>query len=421
MKAAAATLVSLSWLNFGVAGMQAGFGPFLSVRLTAAGWEPSAIGLVLSAGSLAAVLAQVPSGLIVDQLGTRRGAAAPAILGTALALLLIGHSANFHAVLLAEILQGSCGVGLALAIATLTLSCARQAMLGERLGRNVRSAAAGAALSTGLLGLVGNQLSDRAVFDVAAGFGAIALFALHRIQHADIKSAPARTDHHTAPLPPERRGPPQPIRRLLRDRALLALLGALALFQLGNASVLPLAATQFAEATGGRGTLLAAAAVIVPQLLAMGLSPWVGVRAQLVGRRLPLMVGLAALPVRAAVYAIDVYAIDGSPAITLAAQALDGISAATIGVMIPLIVADITHRGGRFNLALGTTGLVSALGATLSTAAGGALAQAAGLPTAFLALAMAGAGAILVVWAWLPETAPLAQAATAPAAAGISP
>ena len=78
--------------------------------------------------------------------------------------------------------------------------------------------------------------------------------------------------------------------------------------------------------------------------------------------------------------------------------------------MIPLVVADLTHRGGRFNLVLGITGLASAAGASLSTAAGGAIADLAGLPVAFIALAAAGLGAVLVILAWLPETAHLPAA-----------
>ena len=52
-------------------------------------------------------------------------------------------------------------------------------MLGERFGRNVRYAAIGSAAGTALLGVVGTRFSDRAVFDVAAAFGVVALIALH--------------------------------------------------------------------------------------------------------------------------------------------------------------------------------------------------------------------------------------------------
>jgi MFS family permease len=91
----------------------------------------------------------------------------------------------------------------------------------------------------------------------------------------------------------------------------------------------------------------------------------------------------------------------------IAAQLLDGVSAAVFGVLLPLVVADITHGGGRFNFALGIASVACALGAAVSNAAAGALAEKAGLPVAFLALAALGAGAVALVWFIMPETAHL--------------
>lgn len=416
MKAATATLLSLSWLNFAVAAMLAGFGPFVAVRLTEDGWDARGIGLVLSASTIAAVLAQVPSGAIIDHFGARRGLAAPAILAAMLSLLLLGHAPSFLGVLFAEIVQGAAGVGLNLSIAAMTLCVSRKEHLGERFGRNVRSAAVGAVVGTALLGVIGTRFSDRAVFDMAAGFGVVALIALFLIRGADVASAPQRTDHHTAAPREARRGPPQSPLRLFHHHGVVALLGAVALFQLGNAGLLPLAAGRFAVLGGSRADLIAAAAVLAPQVVTALLSPWLGARAQHHGRRMILMLGLTVLPLRALIFAAA-----GSLPVMLAVQWLDGVSAATIGVMTPLVVADLTHRGGRFNLVLAMMGMSSSLGATLSTALGGTIAEAAGLPAAFLVLAAAGLGAVLVVWKWLPETAHLPHAVTAPAITGISP
>ena len=405
MKASDSTLRSLNWLNFAIAGMQAGFGPFVSVRLTASGWDAETIGLVLSAGAIGSVAAQVPSGILIDRFGASRAMAAPAILGSMAALLMLSLAPGFLLVLGAEAAQGACGVGLSLAVAALTLSVSRQEKLGERFGRNVRYAAVGAALGTAVLGTAGSWISATAPFLLAAALGIPALLALGGIHGIDIATADRRTGHHTAPPPRARRTPPVPLRALLADRRLLALLGCVALFQLANASLLPLAATEFARQAGTRADMITAAAVIGPQLLAALLSPYVGAAAQLHGRRLILMLGLAAVPLRALAFAF-------SAAIPemLAVQLLDAVDAAVIGTLIPLIVADITHRGGRFNFALGLTGLASSLGASLSTTASGSIAVLAGLPVAFLALAAAGLGAVLVVWFLLPETVHLPAA-----------
>ncbi|HET9018969.1 MAG TPA: MFS transporter, partial [Acetobacteraceae bacterium] len=250
MKAADSTLASLNGLNFAIAAMQAGFGPFISVRLTAHGWNPGTIGLVLSAGTIAALVAQVPSGIIIDQFGVRRGMATLAILASMAALLMFSLAPGLWLVLGAELVQGGAGVGLTLAIAAITLSVSRQERLGERLGHNVRYAAVGAAVGTAALGVVGSLLSATAAFLLAALAGVPALLALRGIRDTDIATAAQRTAHHTAPPPRARRSPPAPPRALLRDRRLLALLGCVGLFQLANASLLPLAATAFTREAG---------------------------------------------------------------------------------------------------------------------------------------------------------------------------
>ena len=56
----------LDWFTFFVADIQTGFGPFLSVYLTTQKWTQVDIGLVLSIGSIAGLLAQVPGGWVVD-------------------------------------------------------------------------------------------------------------------------------------------------------------------------------------------------------------------------------------------------------------------------------------------------------------------------------------------------------------------
>ena len=76
-----------------------------------------------------------------------------------------------------------------------------------------------------------------------------------------------------------------------------------------------------------------------------------------------------------------------------------------VGVIVPLVVADITHRRGRFNLALGIVGLGMGIGAALSTTLAGALLDRYGEAVTFLALAGAGGLACLLTWLALPETA----------------
>jgi MFS family permease len=57
-------------LNFFMADMQAGIGPFLGVFLLAHGWQSGPIGTVMSVGGVAGMLMTTPAGALVD--ATRR-------------------------------------------------------------------------------------------------------------------------------------------------------------------------------------------------------------------------------------------------------------------------------------------------------------------------------------------------------------
>jgi predicted MFS family arabinose efflux permease len=90
----------------------------------------------------------------------------------------------------------------------------------------------------------------------------------------------------------------------------------------------------------------------------------------------------------------------------VAVQLLDGISAAVIGVMLPLVVADTTRGTGRFNAALGVIGTAGAIGASLSTTLAGYISDGFGSQLAFASLAGIAVAGALMVAGLMPETRP---------------
>jgi MFS family permease len=103
-------------------------------------------------------------------------------------------------------------------------------------------------------------------------------------------------------------------------------------------------------------------------------------------------------------------------AVPLAAlQALDGVSASVLGIMVPLIAADVTRRTGYLNLAINSIGLAVSLGATISTTLGGFVADRFGISVALLGLATIGFAATALIWVALPETRPARRAKVRPA------
>jgi MFS family permease len=135
-------------------------------------------------------------------------------------------------------------------------------------------------------------------------------------------------------------------------------------------------------------------------------SPWIGRQSQTWGRRPPLLAGFAALVVRGLLFALV-----ADPSVVIAVQVLDGISAAVLGVMFPLVIVDITRGTGRFNLALGMVSTVMGLGAALSTTLAGYMIDHFGGGTTFFGLTAIAAAGLALVFILMPETRPEADPA----------
>jgi MFS family permease len=171
------------------------------------------------------------------------------------------------------------------------------------------------------------------------------------------------------------------------------------LFQVANASMLPLAGGILAYKSQRQAAPLVAALIIVPQLVVALLAPWVGQRAERRGRKPMLLVGIGALPIRAGLFALT-----SNPFALMVIQVLDGITGAVVGVMTALVIADVTKGTGRFNLAQGVFGTVMGLGASLSPTLSGLIVHHFGHPAGFASLAGEGLVALVTLAIFLPET-----------------
>jgi MFS family permease len=384
------SLRALDWLNFFLANVQTGFGPFIASYLTTNKWTQGEIGIALSVGTATAMLSQVPAGALIDALRDKKAAGAVAILAIAACALLLAASPTLIPVIAAEVFHGFVSCMLTPAIAAISFALVGRHALGDRLGRNARFASIGSAVAAAMMGAVGEYASARAVFWLTAALTAPALIALSQIE----RTGPAAPGG--MPASPKERSS---ISELLRDKRVLVFAACIALFHLSNAAMLNLAAGEVTTRMSDNVQLLIAACIIVPQIVVAALSPWVGRSAERWGRRPLLIFGFAALPVRALLLAGI-----SSPYLLAPVQVFDGISAAVFGVMLPLIAADVAGGKGHYNLCIGVFGLTAGIGATLSTLAAGFIADRFGNTVSFLGLAAAGALAVLLVWAALPET-----------------
>src|SRR6516162_7590768 len=194
------SLKALDWLNFFLAALLAGFGPFVAVHLAETGWAPASIGAILTIGGFAGLTTQVPAGELIDMIGSKRALFGAAAVVAALALTILGLRSDFPSVAGAAILQGAVGSVLGPSVAAISLGLVGHDALAERLGRNQRFAAIGGLSAAAIMGAIGYLFSTRDIFLFAAALAILLLWAFLSIRGSNIhfgRSCGA-PDHHTA-------------------------------------------------------------------------------------------------------------------------------------------------------------------------------------------------------------------------------
>ena len=276
-------------------------------------------------------------------------------------------------------------------IAAVSLGLVGHAALGERLGRNARFASLGNGIAAGAMGLCGYFFSNQAVFYLTAAFVAPALLALMRIpvSLSSVRSAPTPASAGSG------------VRALLGNRQLFEFAACILLFQVANAAMLPLMGSMMSLRAPQWAAGLIGACIVVPQLVVAMFAPTLGRLADSWGRKPILCLCFAALIARGIAFALIT-----NPYAVVFVQALDGVSAAIMGVVLPLVIADLTRGTGRFNLALGIAGTAVGIGAALSTTLAGYAADHFGSSVTFYALASIAGSGLATVWLLLGETRP---------------
>ncbi|PPQ34551.1 MFS transporter [Rhodopila globiformis] len=382
---------ALDLVNFFVADVQTGFGPFVAVYLTTHKWTQVEIGFALTVGTVTALVSQLPAGALVDAMRNKRLAAAGALIFVIIAALLLATLPTPLPVLVAQILHGFASCVITPAIAAISLHVAGHAALGERLGRNARFASIGNGLAAAVMGVTGSYFSSRFVFLLTAALCVPALFALWSVGAG--AHARTQTTSHGLDL--------TGLKRLVTDHRLMIFAVCVMLFHLSNAAMLPLAGAMVTMRAGDYANLIIAACIVVPQMVVAALSPWIGRAAEQFGRRRLMLLGWGALPLRGLLLAV----LPGAWPLIFG-QAVSGISAAAFGVLMPLLAADLTLGSAHFNLCMGMLGLAVYIGAAISTTLSGGIADAAGMQVAFFALSGIGVLAFATVWLVMPETRP---------------
>jgi MFS family permease len=386
----------LDWTNFFMADVQMGFGSFLAFYLAHLSWSKADVGMALTVGSLAGVLAQIPGGALADAVRWKRALAATGIGAIASAALILALAPLFSLVFAAEILHGIASGIIGPAIAAISLGLAGRHGLSARIGRNFRFSAGGNALTAIAMGALGFYASIGSIFFGVALLCIPALIALHRIRPNEIDYVRARNAAVT-----DRGMNLQRVLDLSKNRSLLLFAGCLMLFQLSNASLLPLVSENLVASKVALSPLFMAGLIVVSQIVVACLAPWVGYWSELWGRKPLLLVGLGCEAARALLFMQFT-----APTSMLVIQLLDGVTGTIVTVLTVLIIADLTTGTGRFNLAQGVVGMLTGIAAAISTTVMGVIVSHFGDLFGFASMAAITCADIVLLWRLLPESKP---------------
>jgi MFS family permease len=376
-------------LNFFMADMQAGIGPFLGVFLLAHGWQSGLIGTVMTVGGVAGMLMTTPAGALVDATPYKKLCIIIPGICTVIASGIVLLSQNFWLVTLSQVSTAIAGAAIGPAVSGITLGIVRQAGFNRQNGHNQAFNHAGNMVGAGLSGLLGWMFGFPAVLVLAALFGVLSIVSVLMIPGAAIDHDEARGLTRGG----DDSGQVGGLTVLLECKPLLILAAALAFFHLGNAAMLPLYGLAVVSAKQADPAGFVAITIVVAQgtmilvsLIAMRL-------AEKEGYWLVLLISFIALPIRGVLAACVMNKWGVYPV-----QILDGIGAGLQSVAVPGLVARILSGTGRVNAGQGAVMTAQGLGAALSPALGGWIAQEIGYSAMFVILGSFALGSIAL---WL--------------------
>jgi MFS family permease len=389
----------LDAVNFFVAAMQTSFGAFIAVYLVKSQWPPQAIGFALTVATMSGLLSQMPAGAFIDSMRDKRRPVLLGVVGVGLAALLLCTTATHPAVYFALAVQGLGSSLIGPGIAAISLALVGQAALSERVGRNARFASIGNGLAAGVMGIAGSYLPAVSVFLVAAALAPLALLSLYFIGRGRAERQSAGPHSEGAQQQDDARITWEGMKVLLVDQRLVIFAASVVLFFAASAAIGPGVAAVETSRHPEFATLVVAATILLPQAIIAAISPAVGRTADVFGRRPLLLIGWGLLPFQASLYAALPF-----PYALVICNLLNAISGAIFGVLMTVVVADLTRKTGWFNLTLGALGVAMSVGASLSTFCTGIMAAAFGARVAALGLAFVGVCGLLLLWARMPET-----------------
>jgi MFS family permease len=399
---ASKALRGLDALNFFLADVRDGLGPYLAIYLIAVrgpdqGWNEATTGLVMTIAGILGLVAQTPAGALIDATNHKRAVVIGGAIAVTASCLVLPFIANFYLVTATQSIAHVAGTIFPPALAAITLGLVGPKMFAKRIGRNEGFNHAGNAVSAALAGGLAYFFGPVVVFWLMGVLAALSIGAMLMVPADAIDNDLARGMTEDEAQAQEK---PSGLATLLQNRALLLFAVLCAIFHLANAAMLTSVGQLLTHLSGkDHATSLIAMCIVAAQCVMVPVAIFVGAKADVIGRKPIFLVAFGVLALRGVLYTMS-----NNPFWLVGVQLLDGIGAGVYGALFPIVVADLTRGGGRFNAAQGAVATAQGIGASLSATLAGVIIVSAGYSTAFLALAAIAALGFVLYLMLMPET-----------------
>lgn len=265
------SLYALDCLNFFLADVRTGVGPFLVTYLLAVHhWNPAEIGVVMAVMGIANLLADTPCGALVDSVKKKRLliVTAAALMGVSYVFITIFP--NFYFISAAQIVNGIVSALFTPAVAAITLGLVGRQIFAIRIGRNEVFNHAGNVATALLAGIIGYLLGQEWIFYLVAIVAGASAVSVLFIKNDDIDYLRSRGG--TLNMTPDG-VVALSIRALFADRKIIVFAVAVTLFHFANAAMLPLAGQLLTRDHEMFASLNMSACIVAAQLIMIPVVP----------------------------------------------------------------------------------------------------------------------------------------------------
>jgi predicted MFS family arabinose efflux permease len=396
MGATLRSLRGLDCLSFFLANVRDGLGPYLAIfLLTEKNWNTADIGLVMGLPGFTRILVQTPSGAWIDQTHHKRKLIVFSSLIIGFACLIDVVSPTFLIICLSQIIIGLATSVYTPTVAAITLGMVGYDHLAKRIGRNESFNHIGNVLNAILAGAIGYFMFLEGIFYLVTLMAIASSISVLMIKKSDIDHSLARGAKDESNIQHKPLGYAQ----VVKERNIIIMLLTVTLFGFCNGSMMTLVGQKIATIEKERAYIFMSCCIIIAQLVMIIMARVSGKLSENRKRKSIFMVSFIILPLRAILVSLT-----SDPIYLTITQLFDGIAGGIFGVMVIIIIADLTEGTGRFNFIQGVVTACIGIGTGASAYVTGQICNVFGYNNCFLVLAVLSILTLVFVLYYMPET-----------------